>query len=308
MAAVLLCRIYLDFAVENKYNRDKVLERMHVLDVPLKAKVYRRAEKLPPSPGKPSTLAQIQKRGFLYVGYSEDGLPFTFFNQAGELVGYDVDMAYELQQDMGIDIIFIPYRYDRLVEMIRKGRIDMDMGGLAMTPSRFDRISLTDPSLERTYSSVVPGYRKQEFADIDEIRRRDDLTIAVLDDEYLVKRIKENFPKAAIEPIRSYMQFFEGNIGTWDALAISAEADSAWSLLYPKYGVVVPKPRISTYPVGYGVAMGNQNLLVYLNNWLTIMKNSNRTREAYDRWILGKGAEEKKTRWCVIRNVLHWVN
>ncbi len=95
-------------------------------------------------------------------------------------MGYDVDMAYELQQDMGIDIIFIPYRYDRLVEMIRKGQI--------------------------------------------------------------------------------------------------------------------------------GVAMGNQNLLDYLNNWLTVMKNNNRAREAYDRWILGKGAEEKKTRWCVIRNVLHWVN
>ena len=70
---------------------------------------------------------------------------------------------------------------------------------------------------------MVPGYRKQEFADIDEIRRRDDLTIAVLDDKYLVKRIKENFPKATIGPIRSYMQFFGGSIGTWDALAISAE-------------------------------------------------------------------------------------
>ncbi len=90
-------------------------------------------------------------------------------------------------------------------------------------------------------------------------------------------------------------------------LAISAEAGSAWSLLYPQYGVVIPKPRIATYPAGYGVAMGNQNLLIYLNNWLTVTKNSNRARRAYDRWILGKGAEEKKPRWSVIRNVLHLV-
>ncbi|GEM_PF-5743870 len=137
LAAVLLRRNYFDFAVEEKYDRTKVLERMHVLDVPLKAKVYRRAEKLPPSPGKPSTLAQIQKRGFLYVGYSEDGLPFTFFKQAGELVGYDVDMACELRQDMGIDIIFIPYRYDRLVEIIRKGQIDVvQTAGHAPQPFR----------------------------------------------------------------------------------------------------------------------------------------------------------------------------
>jgi Na+/H+-dicarboxylate symporter len=307
LATILLCRVYFDFAVENKYDRDKVLARMHVLDVPLKAKVYKRAEKLPPAPGKPSTLAQIKKRGFLYVGYSEDALPFTFFNQAGELVGYDVDMAYELRQDLGIDIVFIPYRYDKLVEMIKKGQIDVAMGGLAMTPSRFDHISFTNPSLELTYSLVVPDYRKQEFTELEKMRQRDDLTIAVLNDEYMIKRIKTALPKATIEPISSYLQFFEGNIGTWDALAISAEAGSAWTLLYPKYGVVIPKPRISTYPAGYGVAMGNQNLRIYLNNWLTVMKNSNRAREAYNRWILGKGAEEKKPRWSVIRNVLHLV-
>ncbi len=38
------------------------------------------------------------------------------------------------------------------------------------------------------------------------------------------------------------------------------------------------------------------------------MKHSNRAREVYDRWLLGKGAVTKKPRWCVIRNVLHWVD
>ena len=28
----------------------------------------------------------------------------------------------------------------------------------------------------------------------------------------------------------------------------------------------------------------------------------------YDRWILGKDAEQKEPRWSVIRNVLHWVD
>jgi hypothetical protein len=28
---------------------------------------------------------------------------------------------------------------------------------------------------------------------------------------------------------------------------------------------------------------------------------------AYDHWILGRTAEEKKPRWSVIRDVLHWV-
>ena len=85
---------------------------------------------------------------------------------------------------------------------------------LAMPPSRFGHNCFSDPSLERTYSFAVPDYRKQEFADTDEIRRRDDLSIAVFDDEYRVRCIKENFSKATIEPTRSYLQSFEGYIGT----------------------------------------------------------------------------------------------
>jgi len=45
----------------------------------------------------------------------------------------------------------------------------------------------------------------------------------------------------------------------------------------------------------------------YLNSWIAMIKDSQSLQKAYDRWILGKGAEEQKPRWSIIRNVLHWV-
>ena len=39
----------------------------------------------------------------LRVGYNPDRLPFTFFNTAGDLVGFDVEMAHRLARELGVN-------------------------------------------------------------------------------------------------------------------------------------------------------------------------------------------------------------
>lgn len=308
LGTVGLTGAYFRLAVHNQYDKDKVLARMHVLDHPLPARVYRRADSLPPAPGHPVPLAEIRRRGTLYIGYNEDALPFTFFNQAGALVGFDVQMAYVLAEDLDLDIEFVPYTLATVNDRLATGRIDIAMGGLAMTPTRFAAIAFTEPVLNLSHAFVVRDYRRDEFTDLQRVARRDDLTLAVIDDDYMVRKLKRVFPRATIEPVSSYLQFFEGNVGnSWDALVMSAEAGSAWTLLYPQYGVVVPRPEVKTFPVGYGVAAGNQELLNLLNNWLAMEKGSDLFSRTYNRWILGIGARPRQPRWSVIRNVLHWV-
>jgi hypothetical protein len=45
---------------------------------------------------------EIRERGYLRVGYFDDALPFAFVNQAGKLVGFDVEMAYTLAEGMNV--------------------------------------------------------------------------------------------------------------------------------------------------------------------------------------------------------------
>ena len=208
---------------------------------------------------------------------------------------------------MNVDLEFIPYRYPVLADFLNTGVIDVAMGGIGITPSRFDQIEFTIPYMELNYAFVVPDYRQSEFTSLSQVAANEDLKIAIIDDTFLITGLERTLPKAEILPVQSYNQFFAGNIGTWDGIVMSAEAGSAWTLLYPNYSVVVPKPEPHIYPIGYGVARGNQQLLNYLNSWVAMMKNGAPLQEVYDRWILGKGAEEVKPRWSIIRNVLHWV-
>ena len=46
-----------------------------------------------------SRVQEIRDRGYMRVGYFKDTLPFAFVNEAGKLVGLDVEMAYTLAQE-----------------------------------------------------------------------------------------------------------------------------------------------------------------------------------------------------------------
>ena len=83
---------------------------------------------------------------------------------------------------------------------------------------------------------------------------------------------------------------------------------AAWTLLYPDFSLVVPKPALFR-PVGYAVARGNDELLEVFNAWLVALKSRGRVDELYRYWMLGEAAETvKPPRGSVIRNVLHWVD
>ena len=306
VGSIGLMRTYFTLAVNNEYDRDKVLAHMHLLDEPLPAPVMITLPEVQKG-GTWASVDEIKKRGILRVGYQPDNLPFTFFNKAENLVGLDTQLAYALSRAMNVDLEFIPYRYPVLADFLNTGVIDVAMGGIGITPSRFDQIEFTIPYMDLNYAFVVPDYRQSEFTSLSQVAANEDLKIAIIDDTFLITALERTLPKAEILPVQSYNQFFAGNIGTWDGIVMSAEAGSAWTLLYPNYSVVVPKPEPHIYPIGYGVARGNQQLLNYLNSWVAMMKNGAPLQEVYDRWILGKGAEEVKPRWSIIRNVLHWV-
>jgi ABC-type amino acid transport substrate-binding protein len=100
---------------------------------------------------------------------------------------------------------------------------------------------------------------------------------------------------------------FEKKTPGIDAVVNIAEAGTAWTLLYPDYSVVIPKPHIRKTPVGYAVARRNRELVEFLNNWVLAKKADGSIQRLYNHWVLGQGAMKTEPRWSFIRNVLGWV-
>jgi Na+/H+-dicarboxylate symporter len=306
-ATVIGTRTYFFFAVENAYDKAKIIALMQPLFPAAPAKVYKSAPPLMPAKSPLPTLKSIHARGVIRVGYIADNRPFSFFNARGNLLGLDVEMAHILASSLGVGLEFLPVDRSKLVEQLNEGYCDIVMSGTVVTPERAETARLSAPYMEATLAFVVQDYRRGEFSSREALQKLRAPKLAILDVPYFISFVRERLPNVQLMVVNSANEFFESKGKTLDGFVYTAEGGSAWSLLYPEYTVVVPPPPVSI-PLTYLMARGEQELADYVNALIDLKKRDGTLKKLYNYWVLGQFAEKRQPRWSVIRNVLHWVN
>jgi len=309
VAMVGSCRLYFSYFVTNEYTEDKALVKMHLLTKPVQAKIHKELPpKPPPHDPKKSRLDEIQQRGLLRVGYLKDRLPYAFMNTEGQLVGLDIEMAHELARDLGVKVEFYLLDRKKQAEQLNAGYCDIIMSGIRITPKTATEMTVSNSYMDETLAFVVKDHLREKFSTREAVQGLESPRIGVPDNPYAIRLIQDYLPKAKIVKFKTPREFFKKKGENVDAFLFTAEAGSAWTLLYPEYSTVVPQPDVASIPMAYAVPRGDQKLLDFVNSWLDLKKKDRTVENLFNHWILGQGAKEKKPRWSIIRDVLHWVD
>jgi len=128
--------------------------------------------------GRPR-LSIIRQRGVIRVGYLAERLPFVYRNESSELVGYDMDLAHDLAQDLGVTMEISPCTLETAGAWLHEGRIDVLVGGVAVKPWRAEAFAFTHSYMDLTAAFIVRDHRRDEFSSRAEMRRIGSLRIAV---------------------------------------------------------------------------------------------------------------------------------
>ncbi|MBW2385734.1 MAG: cation:dicarboxylase symporter family transporter, partial [Deltaproteobacteria bacterium] len=99
-------------------------------------------------------LDRILARGTIRVGYLPDRLPWAFRNQDGRLVGFDVEMAHVLANELGVDVEFIRVDREELVSALTSGAIDVGMSGIPLTTQSLERLSFSKSYVDETIAFI----------------------------------------------------------------------------------------------------------------------------------------------------------
>jgi ABC-type amino acid transport substrate-binding protein len=304
--AVVGVRAYFSLAVQNAYDKDKIIAQMRPLFATGPAKVYKSAPPQLPVQSSQSALKRIRARGAIRVGYLGDNRPFSFFNAQGELVGLDVEMAHILAKSFGVSLEFVPVERFKISQQLNAGYCDIVMSGIVVTPERAEAASLSTPYMEATVALVVQDYRRSEFSSREALQKLKAPKLAVIGPNF-ISFVREYLPKAEPVIVNSAEEFFESKGKTLDGFVYTAEEGSAWSLLYPEYTIVV-LPSPIALPLSYVMARGDRELVDYVNALVELKKADGTLKKLYNYWVLGRFAADTQPRWSVIRNVLHWVD
>jgi ABC-type amino acid transport substrate-binding protein len=302
-------RGFFEYIVGHEYQEYNAFVAMD-LSTEYNVSVNRSEELLPPISLDlhKSRLQDIGERGFLRVGYFRDALPFAFVNQTGKLVGFDIEMAYNLAQEMNVRLEFVPVERKQAAEMLNRGYVDIIMSGFAATLGRAREITFSKSYMDQTMALIVKDYRRDEFNSREKLQSIEDLKLGIPDVPYYIDRIKQYLPQAELVLLNSPRDFFTREENEFDALVYSAEAGSAWCLVYPEYTVTIPRPDVLALPLVYAMARKDPEWVNYVNTWIELKIKDQTIESLYNNWILGRNAVEEKPRWSVIRNLLHFVN
>jgi Na+/H+-dicarboxylate symporter/ABC-type amino acid transport substrate-binding protein len=287
------------------YDRDKVLAGMHAIRNRGQARVF--TSPAPPLPAFAGTvLDRVRARQVLRVGYFDDSLPYAFTNSTGELVGFDVEMAYQLARDLGVGLELAPVTRSLFIDGLDPSKCDLVMSGAVVTADRTLRVRYSTPYLDETLAFIVPDYRRAEFASWDDIVSAGALRIGVPGASYYLETIRARLPKAQLSVFDDVEGMFTKSTAPLDAFLLTAERGSAYTLLHPEYSVVVPKPQPMKVPLAYVVAGRDDALATVVDTWIDLKKKDGTIDELFAHWIQGRNAVPHQRRWSVMDNVLHW--
>ena len=301
-------RVFFEYAVPQEYREHKKLVQMELAVDRVDHRVIEADQAEPLQVDKGSRLAAIRQRGLLRVGYLDDALPFIYVNEKGKIVGLEADLAHLLATELDVGLEFVNLQRNDIGRQLTVGLIDVVMSGLLVTPERALELHFTPPYLNSTLGLVVPDHDRSRFDTNEELRALGGIRIAAVNLPYYSRFAKRNLPLADIVALDSTHEFFQAEPGEFDALLLSAEAGSAWTLIYPRYSVVVPKPRTVTAPIALGLPRNTPQLTDFVETWLMLQRQSGVLDYLERYWIYGEGAQPSEPRWSVIRDVLGWVD
>ncbi|MBW2271304.1 MAG: cation:dicarboxylase symporter family transporter [Deltaproteobacteria bacterium] len=301
-------RVFFETAVEAEYTGYRNFVEMDLSREPGPSKLLPTVPPAVPHEPGHSRLEEIEARGFIRIGYLRDLLPWAFVNAEQRLVGFDVEMAHLLARDLGVRIEFVKLEWDEMDSGLRDGVCDIVMSGVSATPARARNVAFSTSYLDTTLAFVVRDYERERFGSWYNLEPMgEDLRIAVPSNEYFLAKLRAGLPDASSEAIDSPRSFFRSEEGKFDALLYSAEAGSAWTLVYPRFTVVVPGPHPVSVPNAYPMARGDPEFLAYVDAWVELRKLDGTVERLFDYWIHGQDAGRRGPRWSVLRDVLGWV-
>lgn len=209
--------------------------------------------------------------------------PLAFTNEAGELTGFDVDLARELADHMGRELEFEELAFDGIIPALNAGNVDTNVD-LAVTEDRKEEVSFTKPYLQQTNIAVVRASETDLNPTLEELRELEVGVVSGTSSDQLLAQTPE------VSPTRYNSvpdAFRELQLGRLDAVVInSLTAGFFVTSVFPEELRLSDQPvSDDTIGVAAVAAKGNTELVTEMNRALDEMRADGSLNRVSTKWF-----------------------
>lgn len=235
-----------------------------------------------------SVIEIVKRRGALKVGISTF-VPWAMRDKAGELVGFEVDVAKKLAADMGVAVEFVPTAWDGVIPALLAGKFDVIIGGLSITAQRNLTVNFTTPY---AHSGLGVAANKELTAGMawPDDYNDSDVTFACRRGATSCGAVGELFPKAMVRKFDDESQAAQ-EVLNGNAHAIVASYPNP-TLLVHRSGDKLFLPTTDNLTQGneaFGLRKGDPDALNFFSNWILLNTSNGWLKERHSYWFKTSG-------------------
>lgn len=229
----------------------------------------------------------IVERGYIVMGLDDTFAPMGFRDENGELIGFDIDLANEVFERIGVEVKFQPIDWSMKETELNSNNIDVIWNGYSITDERKAKVAFADAYLENKQIIVTMADSSiNSKSDLEGKKVAVQNGSSTLDAIYKEPGIVESFDGG--EPIL----FDTNNEAFMDLEAGRADAVVADEVLARYY---IQQKNQEEYKIleedfgreeyGIGVRKEDKELLEIINNTLDDMRSDGSYDDIYEKWF-----------------------
>ncbi len=232
-----------------------------------------------------SKLLRVQESNVLRVGTTGDFVPMSFKDPASnEYKGHQIDAANELAKDLGVKVEFVVTDWKSLVTATQSDKFDIIMTGTSMSVARAKAIAFSDPWGRNAFFPLVLKKNAAKYKDWESLNNSK-VTVGFNLGTTFEQFVQNSLPKAKVKrvesPARDFQELLAGKV---DFTVTSLIEGAALTKQYPELQMILlDKPR-NSIPMAFIVAIDDQQWLNFINNWITIKRQTGYFAELNKQW------------------------
>ncbi|MBL8838194.1 MAG: transporter substrate-binding domain-containing protein [Alphaproteobacteria bacterium] len=217
--------------------------------------------------GQAPAIEQIRQRGTLRVGVSTF-VPWAMRDTGGTLIGFEIDVARKIAQDLGVQLEHIPTAWDGIIPALIAGRFDVIISGMSVTPQRQQTVDFTIPYANSGQEIVANRNLSPNLRTLQDLNAAN-VTVACRRGVVACTFLSENLPRATVR------QFDDDAQAAQEVLNGRA---NAWMASFPRPRfLALDNPQVAYMPF--------QDFVTRAEEAIAVRKGDTATIERLNTWI-----------------------
>jgi len=239
---------------------------------------------------KASALEEIQKRGELLVGMEAGYQPFEMQDEKGNIVGFDVDIAYEMGKAIfgkggEKKVKLINTAWEGIIPSLMTHKFDIIMSGMTVLQSRNLKVNFCDPVYYIGQVLLINKKDKEKYENYRDLNRKGIIITSKLGvtGAFTAEKL---MPKATL---RLFKDEATGALqvanGLADAFIYDEPQVRVFAAMYRDKTIGIYEP-LTYEPLAWAIRKGDPDFLNWLNNFLAQLHGDGRWEKLKQKWFV----------------------